>query len=73
MDNEIPLVTEDLALRFHVTTDTIVNWANHSKYPLPSYRVGRRYLFNREDVEKWVRDGGVARMGDTSGDMKATA
>lgn len=73
MYNETPLVTEDLAAMFHVTTDTIVIWANHPKFPLPSFRVGRRYLFNRHDVDKWAAAGGIARMGDTDERMPASA
>lgn len=49
-----PLTSTDVAAMFHVTTETVITWADTGK--LPHFRTpGGHYRFHRVDVEKLVR------------------
>jgi excisionase family DNA binding protein len=45
---------EELAAQVKVTVQTIYNWHAAGKTPRAS-KVGRRLLFNRSDVNSWIR------------------
>ncbi len=44
---------EDLAEQLSVTTDTLARWATQGSGP-PRIRIGRRVLYRRSSVEKWL-------------------
>ena len=44
---------EDLALQLSVTTDTLARWATQGNGP-PRIRIGRRVLYRKRSVEKWL-------------------
>jgi len=44
---------EDLAGQLSVTTDTLARWATQGSGP-PRIRIGRRVLYRRSSVEKWL-------------------
>lgn len=44
---------EDLAQQLSVTTDTLARWATRGCGP-PRIRIGRRVLYRRSSVEKWL-------------------
>ena len=46
---------EDLAQQHYVTTDTLARWATQGSGP-PRIRIGRRVLYRRSSVEKWLSE-----------------
>jgi len=46
---------EDLAQQLSVTTDTLARWATQGSGP-PRIRIGRRVLYRRSSVEKWLSE-----------------
>ena len=46
---------EDLAGQLSVTTDTLARWATQGSGP-PRIRIGRRVLYRRSSVEKWLSE-----------------
>ena len=46
---------EDLAGQLSVTTDTLARWATQGIGP-PRIRIGRRVLYRRASVEKWLAE-----------------
>jgi len=46
---------EDLAQQLSVTTDTLARWAAQGSGP-PRIRIGRRVLYRRSSVEKWLSE-----------------
>lgn len=46
------LTVEDLAAEFRTTPETVHYWVKIGKAPR-SFKVGRRRLFAREDVDAW--------------------
>jgi predicted DNA-binding transcriptional regulator AlpA len=46
---------EDLAGQLLVTTDTLARWATKGSGP-PRIRIGRRVLYRKSSVEKWLSE-----------------
>jgi excisionase family DNA binding protein len=46
---------EELARQLSVTTDTLARWATQGIGP-PRIRIGRRVLYRRASVEKWLAE-----------------
>ena len=44
---------EELAQQLSVTTDTLARWATKGSGP-PRIRIGRRVLYRRSSVQKWL-------------------
>jgi excisionase family DNA binding protein len=47
------VTTEELAERLRTSPSTVRYW-RHIGYGPPSFKVGRRVLYNREGVERWI-------------------
>ncbi len=56
------LTTEEVATTFRTTPETVRYWRHVSKGP-KSFKVGRRVLYAREDVEKFISDARSAQAG----------
>jgi len=41
-----------------VTNETVYRWIEQSG--MPGHRVGRRWMFQKDEVDAWVRSGGAA-------------
>lgn len=54
--NEL-LTVDEVAEFLRVKPSTVYEWAKQGK--IPASKVGRLWRFRREDVEAWVRSGGV--------------
>ena len=52
MDSEY-LTTEDLAVKLRTSPETCRFWRHIGKGP-KSFKVGRRVLYAREDVQAWI-------------------
>jgi len=64
-----PLMTvEDVAEYLRVKTSTVYEWAKDGK--LPGAKVGRLWRFQREQIEDWVRNGGLQGSGNRSGSSR---
>ena len=46
---------DELARQLSVTTDTLARWATQGIGP-PRIRIGRRVLYRRASVEKWLAE-----------------
>jgi len=46
---------DDLAKQLSVTTDTLARWVTQGSGP-PRIRIGRRVLYRRSSVEKWLSE-----------------
>jgi excisionase family DNA binding protein len=49
------LTVEDIAQLLDVSVDTVRNWINRKKDPLPAYKVGRQWRIKREDFEEFMK------------------
>ena len=50
------LTVEDIAKLLDVSIDTVRNWINRKRDPLPAYKIGREWRIKREDFEKFMRE-----------------
>ena len=46
------LMAEDVAKRYHVSLVTVRRWTAERR--IPFYRIGRRILFKRDELEGWL-------------------
>jgi len=51
------MTAEEVAGYLRVRLSTVYEWAKKGK--IPAARVGRLWRFQREEVEAWVRNGGL--------------
>ena len=56
------LTVEEICHYLSITKDTIYKWID--KRDMPAHRVGRRWMFQQEEVDTWIRAGKAA---DTKG------
>jgi len=49
------IIRAELAQQLSVTTDTLARWATRGIGP-PRIRIGRRVLYRRASVEKWLAE-----------------
>jgi excisionase family DNA binding protein len=49
------LTMEEVAELVHTSPSTVRYW-RHTGYGPAGFRVGRRVLYERSDVEQWIRD-----------------
>lgn len=40
------------------SNDSVYKWID--KHEMPAHRMGRLWKFKKDEVDKWVRDGGAA-------------
>jgi len=54
-----PLAKVDEMCKYlDITNETIYKWIEKSG--MPASRVGRRWMFKKEDVDEWIRSGNAA-------------
>ena len=57
MDRPKPFYTvDDIAQLLEVGVDTVRNWINRKKDPLPAYKVGREWRIKREDFDHFMQE-----------------
>ena len=54
---------EEICKHLSVTNDTVYKWIKEKG--MPASRVGRRWMFKREEVDEWIRSGNAAEKRDT--------
>lgn len=52
------LTVDEICTYLNVSNETIYKWIDKSD--MPGHRVGRRWMFKKEEVDQWVRSGGAA-------------
>ena len=52
------LTVDDICKYLNVTNETVYRWIEQKN--MPGHRVGRRWMFTKEEVDEWVRGGGAA-------------
>ena len=58
MNEEKWLTVEEIGSYLQVTKDTIYKWISHRN--MPAHRVGKRWMFQRSEVDAWIKDGKAA-------------
>ena len=49
---------EDICTYLKVSNDTVYKWIKQKD--LPSHRLGRRWMFKKEELDEWIRSGNAA-------------
>jgi len=64
---EAYLTTQEVAARFRTPIETVRYWRQQGQGPA-SFKVGRRVLYRREDVERWANEryAATSRGGDAA-------
>jgi excisionase family DNA binding protein len=52
------LTVEEIGSYLRVTKDTIYKWIGHRD--MPAHRVGKRWMFQRSEVDAWIKEGKAA-------------
>lgn len=52
------LKVSDICTYLNVSNETIYKWIDQRS--MPGHRVGRRWMFKKNEVDEWVRTGGAA-------------
>lgn len=52
------LTVDDICKYLNVSNETIYKWIEQRD--MPGNRVGRRWMFKQNEVDKWVRSGGAS-------------
>jgi excisionase family DNA binding protein len=52
------LTVEEIGLHLSVSKDTIYKWIEQKS--MPAHRVGRKWMFQKSEVDKWVKSGRAA-------------
>jgi excisionase family DNA binding protein len=50
------LTVDEIAEMLQVSIDTVRNWINRKKDPLPAFKLGREWRVERADLEKFIRE-----------------
>ena len=58
MNEEKWLTVEEICNYLQVTKDTIYKWIDQRT--MPAHRVGRRWMFQRSEVDAWIKAGKAA-------------
>jgi excisionase family DNA binding protein len=53
------LTVEEICTYLSVSNETVYKWIDQQG--MPGHRVGRRWMFKKEEVDEWVRSGGAAQ------------
>ena len=61
--NERWLTVDDICKYLNVSNETVYKWIEH--LGMPGHRVGRRWMFKKDEVDDWVRSGGAADKTET--------
>lgn len=49
------LTVDDICKYLNVSNETVYKWIERRR--MPGHRVGRRWMFKQDEVDKWVRSG----------------
>ena len=49
------LTVDDICIYLSVTKDTIYKWIKQKE--MPASKVGKKWMFQKEDVDQWVKSG----------------
>lgn len=60
------LTVDDICKYLNVSNETVYKWIEQRN--LPGHRVGRRWMFKKEQVDAWVEAGGAASTEDNRND-----
>jgi excisionase family DNA binding protein len=52
------LTVDDICKYLNVSNETVYKWIEQRN--MPGHRVGRRWMFKKEQVDAWVEAGGAA-------------
>ena len=52
------LTVDDICKYLNVSNETVYKWIEQRS--MPGHRVGRRWMFNQNEVDEWVRSGHAA-------------
>lgn len=63
------MTVEEVAKYLRVRPSTIYEWAKEGK--IPAAKVGRLWRFHEEEIETWVRNGGLQPSADQRKDTEA--
>ena len=58
MSEEKWLTVEEICTYLQVGKDTIYKWID--RRDMPAHRVGRRWMFQKSDVDTWIKAGKAA-------------
>lgn len=51
------LTVDEICSYLSVTNETVYKWIDQQQ--MPGHRVGRRWMFKKDEVDEWVRSGGA--------------
>ncbi len=54
------LSVDEIAAYLGIKRDTVYKWIADKR--MPAHKVGRLWKFRKEEVDKWVRQGGAAQV-----------
>lgn len=49
------LTVEEIAEMLQVSIDTVRNWINRKKNPLPGFKIGREWRVERKDLDEFIQ------------------
>jgi excisionase family DNA binding protein len=50
------LTLDEIAEMLQVSVDTVRNWINRKKDPLPAFKLGREWRVEKKDLDKFIQD-----------------
>lgn len=53
LDKERYLTVQDVCVYLNVTDETVYQWIK--SFDIPAHRVGRRWMFDRSELDSWVK------------------
>ncbi len=53
------LTVDDICKYMSVTNETVYKWIEQRG--MPGHRIGRRWMFKKEEVDEWVRTGAAGQ------------
>ena len=66
---EMLMTAEEVARYLRVRLPTVYEWARTGK--IPAAKAGRLWRFHREEIDRWVRNGGLRGSVDKREDAEA--
>jgi excisionase family DNA binding protein len=61
VDDQPYLSVEEVASILNISIDTVRNYINRKRNPLPAYRFGREYRINKAEFDHWVQQNRVQK------------
>lgn len=52
------LTVDDICKYLNISNDTVYKWIEQKN--MPAQKVGRRWMFKKEEVDEWIKAGGAA-------------